>query len=175
MQRRGPSRIQEEIAQRRPFASSRQECLVGLLRTSDVVRRRLSAVIEPEGLTLQQYNVLRILRGAGPAGLPTLEIADRMLERAPGITRLLERLERKEVISRRRSASDQRQVVCRVTRRGLKLLSKLDGPIDEANATSLGDLGCEEVEQLILLLDGVRREAPPASNPPGPDGRAGRH
>jgi len=160
MPRRSPSRIQDEIAQARPFASSRQECLVGLLRTSDVVRRRLSTVIEPEGLTLQQYNVLRILRGAGPGGLPTLEIAERMLERAPGITRLLERLERKGLISRQRSAPDQRQVVCRVTRRGLGILSRLQRPVDRADGTCLGDLDSEQVEQLILLLDGVRHETP---------------
>jgi DNA-binding MarR family transcriptional regulator len=159
MSPRESSRIQQEISQARPFPSPHQECVVGLLRTSDVVRRRLSAVIEPEGLTLQQYNVLRILRGAGASGLPTLEIADRMLERAPGITRLLGRLERKSLISRRRSAPDQRQVVCRVTRRGLAALSRLQGPVDDADATSLGALDDDQVEQLILLLDGVRREA----------------
>lgn len=161
MERRRPSRIQREIAQSRPFRSPHQECVVSLLRTCDVVRRRLSGVIEPGGLTLQQYNVLRILRGAGPEGLPTLEIAGRMLERAPGITRLLARLERKELISRRRSRHDQRQVVCRVTRRGLALLSGLEGPLAAADTTSLGELGRDEVEQLILLLDGVRREAGP--------------
>ncbi len=82
------SQLQREIKQRKPFQSRAQEAAIGLLRTADTVRREIASVVEPHGITLQQYNVLRILRGAGALGLPTLEIAARMVEQAPGITRL---------------------------------------------------------------------------------------
>ena len=155
-------RIEQEIQQRRPFATPEQACLVGLLRTADVVRRRVASVIEPHGVTLQQYNVLRILRGAGEEGLHTLDIAERMIEQAPGITRLLGRLERKRLVSRTRSGSDQRCVVCRITRRGLALLARLDAPVAGADARCLGGLAPADVERLIRLLDAVRatREPP---------------
>jgi len=150
------SRIQEEIGQTRPFHSPEQECLLGLLRTADVVRRRLVRVVTPRGITLQQYNVLRILRGAGPEGLPTLEIAQRMIEHAPGVTRLLDRLVAKRLVARGRTRSDQRCVVCRITRRGLDLLAALDGPVEDANRNCLGELDRAEVPDLIRLLDAVR-------------------
>ena len=88
------SQLKREIRQNRPFRSRSQEASLGLFRTADLLRRRFHAVLEPKGITQQQYNVLRILRGAGDGGLPTLTIAERMVERTPGITRLLDRLER---------------------------------------------------------------------------------
>ena len=97
---RATSRIQAEIKQKKPFRSRQQEAGLALLRTADVVRRRIARVIEPHGVTLQQYNVLRILGGAGKEGMPTLEIAGRMIERTPGITRLLDRLEAKRLVRR---------------------------------------------------------------------------
>ena len=88
-------RLQDELRQRAPFASPAQEAVVALMRTTDVVRRYLARVVDPNGITLQQYNVLRILRGGGADGVPTLEVAARMIEQTPGITRLLDRLEAK--------------------------------------------------------------------------------
>ena len=90
-----PSALQREIRQRRPFQSAGHEAVLGLLRTADLVRRLGTALVEPYGITLQQFNVLRILRGAGGDGLPTLEVASRMIEQTPGVTRLLDRLEAK--------------------------------------------------------------------------------
>ena len=87
------SRIKSEIKQKKPFRSRQQEAAIAILRTADVVRRRLARVIETRGITLQQYNVLRIVGGAGSEGIPTLEIAGRMIEQTPGITRLLDRLD----------------------------------------------------------------------------------
>ena len=87
--------VREEIRQRRPFANPAGEAVVTLLRTADRLRTFLEATLQPHGVTLQQYNVLRILRGAGDEGLPTLEVADRMIEQTPGVTRLLDRLEAK--------------------------------------------------------------------------------
>ena len=119
---RATSRIRSEIKQGKPFRSPRQEAAIALLRTADVVRRRIARVVEPHGVTLQQYNVLRILAGAGGEGMPTLEIAARMIERAPGITRLLDRLEGKRLIRRERCPSDRRQVLCWIGESGLRLL-----------------------------------------------------
>lgn len=153
-----PSRLQQEIKQSRPFRSLAQEATLGLFRTSDVLRRRASALIEPEGITLQQYNVLRILRGAGTAGLPTLEIATRMVEQTPGITRLLDRLEAKRLVHRERCPDDRRQVTCRITAEGLGLLARLDPGIDAADHLLLGTLSQTEMKQLVRLLDQIREE-----------------
>src|SRR4029453_18362861 len=110
------SRIQHEIKQSRPFRSKGQEAAIALMRTADLVRRTIAGIVGPYDLTPQQYNVLRILRGAGQAGLPTLEIPERMVEQAPGITRLLDRLEKKTWVERERSQEDRRQVICRITK-----------------------------------------------------------
>lgn len=130
--------------------------MLGLLRTSDVVRRSLSAIVEPHGITLQQYNVLRILRGAASAGLPTLEIAHRMVEQAPGITRLLDRLEAKALVRRERCPKDRRQVLCWITDPGAILLAELDQPIARSDDTTLRMLSHEEKKRLIRLLDTIR-------------------
>lgn len=153
---RAIGRLAAELKQSRPFRSVRHEGAVGLLRTADVVRRAVSAVIEPHGITLQQYNVLRILRGAGPEGLPTLEIAGRMIEHSPGITRLLDRLERRKLVTRLRCPKDRRRVLCTITPDGLRLLSKLDAPVLEANERALGTLTDRQSATLVSLLDAVR-------------------
>jgi len=150
------SALQREIRQRKPFRSSTQEAVVGLLRTTDRVRRTLAGVVEPRGITLQQYNVLRILRGSRPAGLPTLEIAARMVEHAPGITRLLDRLEAKTLVRRRRRDDDRRQVMCRITPVGLRLLAGLDPGLQRADESTLGMLSRRDLRRLIALLDRIR-------------------
>src|SRR5688500_3938837 len=92
------SAVPREIQQRRPFRSRTQEGVIARMRTADVLLRALARVVEPHGITLQQYNVLRILRGAGAEGLPTLEVGVRMIEETPGVTRLLDRLEKKALV-----------------------------------------------------------------------------
>jgi DNA-binding MarR family transcriptional regulator len=129
---------------------------VALLRTADVVRRYIGRVLEPYGVTTQQFNVLRILRGAGPEGLPTLAISERMIEEAPGITRLLDRLEAKGLVRRERCPEDRRQVLCYATPGGLELLGRIDGAMDSADDKALGMLSDEDKAQLIRLLDIVR-------------------
>src|ERR1700682_3106658 len=138
-------RIQQELRQSRPFVSPAQEAVVGLLRTADVVRRLVDDVIEATGITGQQYNVLRILRGAGKNGLPTLDIAERMIEQTPGITRLIDRLEAKGLVTRERCATDRRQVFCRIAKAGLSLLAKLDDPVHEAGNQAVRALSRAEV------------------------------
>lgn len=151
------SRIQQELKQTRPFPSRSQEAAVALMRTADVFRRAVSTTVEPHGITVQQYNVLRILRGAGETGLPTLEIAERMIEETPGITRLLDRLETKKLVRRERCTKDRRRVWCRITAGGLHLLSMLDGPVERASAP-LSNLNRRDLDQLMKLLDQARTQ-----------------
>jgi DNA-binding MarR family transcriptional regulator len=150
------SALQHELRQRRPFASPAHEAIVGLLRTADLVRRHAAALVEPYGITLQQYNVLRILRGAGDAGLPTLEVADRMIEQTPGVTRLLDRLEAKELVRRQRCPRDRRQHLCWIAPKGLALLEKTDALSTRAAEESLKGLRPKDRVAFILLLDAIR-------------------
>ena len=150
------SPLRDELKQTRPFTSLAQEALVSILRTAALVQRQVSQVVEGSGVTIQQYNVLRILRGAGTDGLPTLAIRDRMIEEAAGITRLLDKLEAAGHVVRERSTPDRRQVVCRITPTGLKLLAALDEPVDTAGATGFNALDEAEQTSLVELLAAVR-------------------
>jgi len=151
--------IRDEIRQTRPFESPADEAVVTLLATADRVRTALSGVTEARGVTLQQYNVLRILRGAGPAGIPTLEIAARMIERSPGVTRLLDRLEARSIVRRVRCPTDRRQVLCHATEKARRALAQLDGPVAEASRRTLAPLDASRTGELVRLLDVVRAAA----------------
>jgi DNA-binding MarR family transcriptional regulator len=153
--------VAEAIRQTKPFASKQQEGLLALVLAAETVRWRFAQLIESRGeVTAQQYNVLRILRGAGAEGLPTLSIAERMIENAPGITRLVARLEAKGLVARHRSAGDRRQVFCRITPRGLAKLKALDPLMNEIDEDALGSLNENEVATLIRLLNKVRIHQP---------------
>jgi DNA-binding MarR family transcriptional regulator len=154
------SPLQREIRQGKPFRSRGQEVVVALLRTADLVRRVVGRTLEPHDITVQQYNVLRILRGAGEKGLPTLEIAERMIEQAPGVTRLLDRLEVKALVRRERCAQDRRQVLCWLTPAGLELVERLDEPVDSADAEAVAMLTPDEQDRLLRMLDAIRRSPP---------------
>lgn len=145
-------KLLSEIKQTKPFTSESQEAFLLLLKTTDQLRRSLSRQMEGAGVTLQQYNVLRILRGAGLEGLPTLEIANRMIEETPGITRLIDRLEDRGWVERERSVADRRQVICRISETGLGLLSSLDGPTDRWLRETVW-LPEERLEWLVDLLE----------------------
>lgn len=149
--------IQAAIQQTRPFRSRRQEAVVGLLLTAECVRWPLQDLLAGhDELTLQQYNVLRILRGAGAKGLPTLEIGNRMIERTPGVTRLIDRMEEKGLVVRERSREDRRIVTCRITEVGTTLLKRLDRPVDALEESLVGALDDAEVAEFIRLLNLVR-------------------
>ena len=150
------SPLGEELKQTRPFHSAGHEAVVSILRTAAVVQRHIAGVVEVNGITIQQYNVLRILRGAGDAGLPTLAIRDRMIEEAAGITRLLDKLESAGFVVRERSTPDRRQVVCQITSAGLDLLASLDKPVDDVNLTAVQMLDEPEKQTLVDLLGAVR-------------------
>ena len=126
-----------------------------LLRTTDMLSRSLVGILKTEDLSANQYNVLRILRGAHDA-LPCVEIASRMITRDPDITRLLDRLEKRGLISRCRQTKDRRMVMAGITPEGLKLLSRLDEPIEEAHRKCLGHLGRERLRALTELLQVAR-------------------
>jgi MarR family transcriptional regulator, organic hydroperoxide resistance regulator len=138
------------------FRSREQQAVLGLLRTADAIKRSLAHVVEPHGITPQQYNVLRILRGAGPDGLPTLTIGERMVEQTPGVTRLIDRLERKGLVERTPCPKDRRRVFCQITPKGLGLLEELDEPVNRWDAQTVSILPPSEVDSLIKLLDRVR-------------------
>jgi DNA-binding MarR family transcriptional regulator len=130
--------------------------IIEIARAADGLKRRFAALLEPYGLTLQQFNVLRILRGARPDALPTMEIAERMLEQTPGITGLLDRLEAKGLIERQRQAEDRRCVKCTISDAGLRLLAELEEPIAEADAAMVRGLDAAGSERLVELLRALR-------------------
>jgi DNA-binding MarR family transcriptional regulator len=160
------SALREELKQTRPFHSPAHEAVVGVLRTAALVQRQLTLVVERSGITLQQYNVLRILRGAGEPGLPTLAIRDRMIEEAAGITRLLDKLERSGHVVRERCTPDRRQVVCRIMPAGLSLLAMLDEPVDAVNDCAVRTLDAGEQAKLVELLGAVRASWASAADSP---------
>lgn len=131
---------------------------MAILRSADRMRRAGTELLAPYDLTLQQFNVLRILRGARPEGLCTLTIADRMIEQAPGITRLIDRLEKKGLVRRVRSEEDRRQVWCRITPAGERLLARLDAATDAYDQTAVRDLSPADQDRLTTLLDLVHAE-----------------
>jgi DNA-binding MarR family transcriptional regulator len=126
-----------------------------LSRTTDLLSRSLSQLLKPEDLSSTQYNVLRILRGA-PDGLPCGEIGNRMITRDPDITRLLDRLEKRKLISRCRETKDRRMVMARITPEGMKLLARMDEPVRETHRKQLGHLGRERLRELTELLQAAR-------------------
>jgi DNA-binding MarR family transcriptional regulator len=131
--------------------SLEETVFLDLLRTSDVLARRIDHVLKDADLSSTQYNVLRILRGA-PEGLACGDIGSRMITRDPDITRLLDRLEKRGLISRCRETKDRRMVLTRISPEGLKLLARLDEPVQEAHREQLGHLGRERLKALTELL-----------------------
>lgn len=148
--------VQAEIAQRRPFHSVKAEVSVSILRTAALIERHFAQVVSRAGITTQQYNVLRILRGAGQEGLPTLVIRDRMIHEAPGITRLLDKLEASNLARRERTSPDRRQVFCYITDKGLAVLNELEEEMRQADDVAAGDLTEDEMRTLVKLLERVR-------------------
>jgi DNA-binding MarR family transcriptional regulator len=139
----------------RPVGSPEEAAFLDLLRTTDLLSRGMVRVLRSANLSPTQYNVLRILRGA-PEGLPCGEIASRMITRDPDITRLLDRLEKRELISRCRETRDRRTVWTRITPDGRKLLARLDAPVQATHRQQLGHLGPERLRTLTGLLRAAR-------------------
>jgi DNA-binding MarR family transcriptional regulator len=138
--------------------SPEEAAFLDLLRTADMLTRRAIEVLKAEDLSQTQYNVLRILRGA-PQGLPCGEIASRMITRDPDVTRLLDRMEKRGLVSRARESRDRRMVLTRITAQGLKLVNRLDEPVQEVHRKLLGHLGKERLQALGELLAAARAKA----------------
>lgn len=151
-----PRGLQAELKQRIPFASREQEAYLALLRTADALEARVEARLKDFGLTGTQYNTLRILRGAGPEGLPCREIGERMITHDPDITRLLNRLEGRGLVARTRARHDRRVIYGKITAPGLKLLREMDAPVEKYGREMLRHVGQERLKQLIELLQLVR-------------------
>lgn len=145
-----------ELRQTKPFALPEEELYLSLLRTADLLGRGFGALLKERGISPPQYNVLRILRGAGESGLPCGEIANRMVTRDPDVTRLLDRLEQRGLIARGRTPGDRRVVSTRITEAGLSLLDELDPLSRDIHVRQLGFLGAAEKRALIDQLARVR-------------------
>jgi DNA-binding MarR family transcriptional regulator len=155
MSRKCISAVGDDIHQTKPFASIEEELLVSLLRTGDVLHERFEQIIRPFNISMTQYNVLRILRGAEPTGRTCGEIGERMIAREPDVTRLLERLDKAGLVKRSRDSQDRRVVVTRITSGGLKLLDEVEPKLRELDGV-LKPMGEHKIETTLKLLDEVR-------------------
>lgn len=150
-----PSRLQAEIKQNKPFASLEHEAVLGLMRTAAIVDHATDEALRPYGVTTTQFNVLRILRGAGPNGLCGREIGERMITRVPDVPRLLDRLEKAEYISRERDSNDRRHVTARITAKGEALLAEM-GDVSPPIVDRFKQLSEDQLRALIDALDFIR-------------------
>jgi DNA-binding MarR family transcriptional regulator len=151
-------RIQDEIKQSRPIPTLEEEAYLNVQRTANVLLQDVAELLKGHNLTPTQYNVLRILRGAGDAGLTAGDVGDRMITRDPDVTRLLDRLEARGLAERSRCTADRRVVWTRVTQAGLDAIAPLDEPVNELHLRRLSHLGPERLTALIELLESARSE-----------------
>ncbi len=150
-------RLKDEIKQSKPFNSLEQEVFLNLQRTADALSRRVAEALKPLGISPTQFNVLRILRGAGEDGLPCGEIGDRMITHDPDITRLLDRLEKRGLIERARGSKDRRVITARISKEGLQLLASFDERERHLEREMLGHLGDRKLRELCRLLEEARQ------------------
>lgn len=152
-------KLAREIQQAKPFASLEEEAFLNLGRTYESLVEKVTGLLKLYQLTATQYNMLRILRGAGPAGLTCSQATERMLSPDPDVTRLLDRMEARGLIERERSREDRRVVVTRITEHGLALAAQIDRPLTELLAGLLGRLGKNRLKELIEMLETLRESS----------------
>lgn len=150
-------RKQESTNKARRPVCLEEVAFLDLVSTCDLLSRGPAVLLKDEDLSATQYNVLRILRGS-PDGLPCGEIASRMITRDPDVTRLLDRLERRGLISRWRETKDRRVVMVKITAEGLKLLRRLDEPVQAMHRRQLGHVGKTRLRELAELLEAAREK-----------------
>jgi DNA-binding MarR family transcriptional regulator len=151
--------LREQIRQPKPFRSLEAEAYLNVLRTATELLADFVELLRPHEITQPQYNVLRILRGAGDEGLPSGEIGERMVSREPDMTRLLDRMEARGLVARQRGSTDRRVVTARITDEGSRLVDALDVPVQEMHSRQLGHFSEEELRTLSSLLERARRES----------------
>lgn len=150
------SALRDEIRQRRPFGTLEEEAHLAIERTAAVLGHAFADAIRAHGITPTQYNVLRILRGAGGRGLCRNEVRDRLVAQVPDVTRLLDRMEDAGLVARERGAEDRRLVTTHITAAGRDLLRRLDAPVVQLHRRHLGHLTREQLRSLIELLATAR-------------------
>jgi DNA-binding MarR family transcriptional regulator len=151
-----PGKLLAEIQQTKPFELIEEEAVLNIVRTAEVLNQHNSAFLREYQLSGAQYNVLRILRGAGPTGATCSQIGERMITRDPDITRLLDRLEARGLLNRERSKEDRRVVVTKISAEGLVLLRSMDAPLRKLLRDRMGRMGKASLESLIGQLEQVR-------------------
>ena len=150
--------LQEELKQNKPFRTLRQEAQLNLVRTANVLSDSFEQMLKPHAITGTQYNVLRILRGAEPDGLCRNEVSQRLLNRMPDATRLLDRMEEAGLVTRERSTTDRRLVTTRITKKGRQIVDSLDDAADQQHEKALGHMSEQQLRTLIKLLTLARNQ-----------------
>ncbi|MGA2435635.1 MAG: MarR family transcriptional regulator [Bryobacteraceae bacterium] len=151
------SRLQTEIGQAKPFRTLEAETVLNIVRTADALLRDLDGLLKPHGLTSTQYNLLRILRGAGEVGATCSEIRERTVKEDPDITRLLDRMEKRGLIERSRGTKDRRLVSTTITKQGLAMLKGLDAPVDALHARELEGFSKQRLRELTADMEQIRK------------------
>lgn len=147
--------LRDELKKRGPFASVEQEAMLAIMRTSDLLENRLARLLREYGLTLSQYNVLRILRGEAKP-MPCLDVAARMIQVAPAITRVMDQLLTLGLISKTQSTEDRRVFSIELKPAAIKLLSRLDQPVLDLHASLMEGVKKTDLKSLIQTLETVR-------------------
>lgn len=150
------SQLQAEIGQTRPFDTAAQEAMLGISHTASLLDRVIARILAPHKISPAQYNVLRILRGAGAAGLPTLAIRCRMIDPSAAITRLVDKLEEAGLVARSRASDDRREVRCRITPQGLVLLTELEPSFVGLHTGVAEEISVDELKSAIRTMDRIR-------------------
>ncbi len=151
-------KVQEEIQQSTPIRSVEEEAFLNIVRTADALTRDFDDMLKPFGLTATQYNLLRILRGAGEAGATCSQIGERTVKKDPDITRLVDRMEKRGLVKRSRDGRDRRIVTTTITREGLRVLEKLDVQVNERPARQLRGLSRQQILDLIRAMEIIRAQ-----------------
>jgi DNA-binding MarR family transcriptional regulator len=152
------SPLQDELKQTKPFRTLQQEAQLNMVRTANILSDAFEQMLKPHGITGTQYNVLRILRGAEPNGLCRNEVSQRLLNRMPDATRLLDRMEEAGLVTRERSTTDRRLVTTRITTKGREIVDSLDDSADEQHEKALGHMSEQQLRTLIKLLTIARKQ-----------------
>jgi DNA-binding MarR family transcriptional regulator len=151
-----PSRLQAELKQTKPFPRRSSEALLSVLRTAALLEHQVNETLRPFGITELQYNVLRILRGAGPEGWCGREIAERLVSKVPDVSRLLDRMEGMQLLRRERDAADRRHVTARITAKGLRVLDEATPKLEAFERERFGHLDAERLQDVIDGLADIR-------------------
>jgi DNA-binding MarR family transcriptional regulator len=153
------SQLQEEIKQTKPFEQPADEALLSIMRTATVLEHGSNEVLRRHGITSTQYNVLRILKGAGAAGLCGREVGERLISRVPDVSRLLDRMEQMELVARERDSADRRHITARITARGRRVLAEATPDLEKYSRRLVAHLPVRTLEALTRALGAIRTGA----------------